>query len=77
MKDSFDDFEHLDDDSMSLDSISLIDETCSDINTSFWLMKNIDDPIRETNFTQIIPRRLFYLFNKMKERKIFFFVQHN
>lgn len=63
VQESFDDFEHLDDDSMSLDSINLLDETCSDINTSFWLMKNIDDPVRETNFTQIIPRRLFYLFS--------------
>ena len=61
VKDSFDDFEHLDEDAMSLDSKKLINESCSDINTTFWLMKNIDDPVRETNFTQIIPRRLYYL----------------
>ena len=59
-KEEFDEFEHLDQDSMSLDSKLLLSKI-KNINTSFWLMKNIDNPEEETNFTQIVPNRLFYL----------------
>ena len=59
-RDEFDEFEHLDQDSMSLDSKLLLSKI-KEINTSFWLMKNIDNPKEETHFTQIVPNRLFYL----------------
>tara|TARA_R110001632_G_scaffold91100_2_gene195444 strand:- start:1369 stop:2649 length:1281 start_codon:yes stop_codon:yes gene_type:complete len=60
-KEEFDEFEHLDDDAMSLDSKLLLSKLDKGINTSFWLMKNIDNQEEETHFTQIIPGRLFYL----------------
>tara|TARA_R110002074_G_scaffold398635_1_gene590749 strand:- start:63 stop:1343 length:1281 start_codon:yes stop_codon:yes gene_type:complete len=60
-KQDFDEFEHLDDDAMSLDSKLLLSKIDNEINTSFWLMKNIDKQEEETHFTQIIPSRLFYL----------------
>jgi len=66
-KDEFDEFEHLDDDAMSYDSKELLDKL-KEINTSFWLMKNIDNTKEETHFTQIIPRRLFYL-NSLEQVK--------
>ena len=66
-KEEFDEFEHLDQDSMSLDSKSLLSKI-KEINTSFWLMKNIDNPEEETNFTQILPNRLFYL-NSLEQVK--------
>jgi len=59
-KKEFDEFEHLDQDSMSLDSKQLLSKI-KEVNTSFWLMKNIDNAEEETNFTQILPNRLFYL----------------
>lgn len=61
MKNQFDEFEHLDDDAMSLDSKKMLNDHFSQINTSYWLVRNIDSLMEESNFTEIIPRRMYYL----------------
>jgi hypothetical protein len=61
MKNQFDEFEHLDDDAMSIDSKKMLNDHFKTINTSYWLVRNIDNFQEEPNFTEIIPRRMFYL----------------
>tara|TARA_R110002074_G_scaffold317811_3_gene488265 strand:+ start:326 stop:1609 length:1284 start_codon:yes stop_codon:yes gene_type:complete len=61
MREQFDQFEHLDDDAMSIDSKKALHDHMQTINTSYWLVRNIDSLNEEPNFTEIIPRRMFYL----------------
>ena len=61
MREQFDEFEHLDDDAMSIDSKNALHKHLQTVNTSYWLVRNIDSYKEEPNFTEIIPRRMFYL----------------
>lgn len=59
--DNFDEYEHLDKDAMSLESKVFIRDSLQDVNTSYWLFRNIGTTEKETNFVDIIPRRMYYL----------------
>jgi hypothetical protein len=59
--DNFDEYEHLDKDAMSLESKSFILDSLQEVNTSYWLFRNIGTTEKETNFVDIIPRRMYYL----------------
>jgi|TARA_R110000744_G_scaffold291674_1_gene402276 hypothetical protein len=59
--DNFDEYEHLDKDAMSLESKVFILNSLQNINTSYWLFRNIGTTEKETNFVDIIPRRMYYL----------------
>jgi hypothetical protein len=61
MREQFDEFEHLDDDAMSIDSKKALTDHMQTVNTTYWLVRNIDSLREEPNFTEIIPRRMFYL----------------
>lgn len=63
---AFRSFVHLDDDSMSLDSVDQIENYMLNSGPSFWLTRTSTSPLRETNFEALISRRL-YLMNALEQ----------
>lgn len=63
LAEQFDEFEHLDQDAMSLESIDFIEDSLNIVNTSFWLFSGQtgETDAEALNFVDIIPRRLYYL----------------
>ena len=63
LAEQFDEFEHLDQDAMSLESVDFIEDSLNIINTSFWLFSGQtgETDNQSLNFVDIIPRRMYYL----------------
>ena len=63
LAEQFDEFEHLDQDAMSLESVDFIEDSLNIVNTSFWLFSGQtgETDNQSLNFVDIIPRRLYYL----------------